>query len=151
MDQKTNHNKTGSNSVNGIDLSFLEQITQNLQEGFFVLDCDGNLIFINSEGERLLGWTMAELSGKNMHEQIHYQTPQGIKIPASECPVQKSLISGQTYHVKEEAFIHHDGHVIPVTFTATPIVQDGKITCSVTTFQDLFKRKQVEREIKQAS
>jgi two-component system, sensor histidine kinase and response regulator len=151
MDHKVNHNKTENSPISGIDLSFLEQITQNLQEGIFVLDRDGNLVFLNTEAERLLGWSMAELSGKNMHEQIHYQTPHVTRIPATECPVQKSVTSGQTYHVKEEAFIHRDGHVIPVTFTATPIIQDGKITFSVTTFQDLIKRKQVEREIKQAS
>ncbi|MBF0194518.1 MAG: response regulator [Magnetococcales bacterium] len=151
MDQNTNHNKTDSNHVKGFDLSFLEQITQNLQEGVFVLDCDGNLVFINNEGERLLGWSMAELIGKNMHEQIHYQTPQGTRILASECPVHKSVINGQTYHVKEEAFIHRDGHIVPVSFTSTPIMQDGKITFSVTTFQDLIRRKQAEREIKQAS
>ncbi|MBF0380947.1 MAG: response regulator [Magnetococcales bacterium] len=150
MDQNTNQNKTDSKPVTGLDLSFLEQFTQNLQEGIFVLDSDGNLVFINSEGERLLGWSMAELAGKNMHEQIHYQTPHGTRIPAAECPVQKSIKCGQTYHVKEEAFIHRDGHVIPVSFTATPIMQEGEIRYSVTTFQDLIKRKQVEREIKQA-
>ncbi|MBF0357628.1 MAG: response regulator [Magnetococcales bacterium] len=139
-----------NNPMVGIDLPFLEQITQNLQEGVFILDRSGNLLFINTEGERLLGWSMAELAGKNMHEQIHYQTPNGNKIPAAECPVHKSIVSGHTYRVKEEAFIHRDGHVVPVSFTATPIMQNGKIAYSVTTFQDLIRRKQAEREIKQA-
>ncbi|MBF0453758.1 MAG: response regulator [Magnetococcales bacterium] len=138
------------NPLDGVDIPLLKQITLNLQEGVFVLNTEGQLLFINAEGERLLGWSMAELLGKNMHDAIHFQTPQGVRIPANDCPVQKSLINGQTYHVKEETFIHRDGHILPVSFTATPVLKRGKVAYSVTTFQDLIRRKQAEREIKQA-
>ncbi len=151
MDQKTDNKPLAVNPMQGIDLPFLEQITKSLQEGVFVLDLNGCLLFINTEGERLLGWSMSELAGKNMHDTIHYQNPNGSKVPASECPVQKSILKGTTFQVKEEAFIHRDGHVIPVSFTATPIIQDGQVTYSVTTFQDLIRKKQVEQELKQAS
>jgi two-component system, sensor histidine kinase and response regulator len=150
MDQNPKQQPEDIDSAPRIDVPFLKQITQNMQDGVFILDREGKLLFLNAEGERLLGWTMQELSGKNMHDHIHYQNPNGTKIPASDCPVHKSVVNGQSYYVKEEAFIHRDGHIIPVSFTATPITHNGDITYSVTTFQDLIRRKQAEREIKQA-
>jgi PAS domain S-box-containing protein len=150
MDQNPNLESVDDNPLIGIDIPILEQITKNLQEGVFVLDRKGCLIFLNAEGERLLGWTLADLAGKNMHNHIHYQNPHGVKIAAEDCPVHKSLVNGQTYHITEEAFIHQDGHIIPVSFTATPIMKDNQVAYSVTTFQDLIRRKQAEREIKQA-
>ncbi|MBF0446952.1 MAG: response regulator [Magnetococcales bacterium] len=137
-------------AMDGFDLSLLKQITQNLQEGVLVLDVEGRLLFMNAEGERLVGWSMEELLGQKIHNILHYQNPHLPQVTAEECPVHKSIVSGQTYTVSEEAFSHRDGHIVPVSYTATPIFQAGKVVYGVTTFQDLIRRKQAEREIKQA-
>ena len=154
MSQNPQHKPQGVlevvGNLEGVEIPMLKQITQNLQEGLFILDASGNLLFLNSEGERMLGWKMDELLGKNMHNNIHYQNPHGENIAATDCPVHKCILSGQVYRAPEEAFIHRDGHIIPVSFTATPIMNNGRISYSVTTFQDLIRRKQAEREIKQA-
>ncbi|MFI5277246.1 MAG: PAS domain-containing protein, partial [Ktedonobacterales bacterium] len=48
-------------------LAFMRAITDNLGEGTYALDLDGRVTFMNPAAERMLGWTAAELHGKDMH------------------------------------------------------------------------------------
>ncbi len=139
-----------ASQITGIDNALLEQLAHNLREGLFILDREGRLAYLNPTGERILGWKNDALLGAPMHDRIHFQNPVGEPIPAEECPVHKSVANGQTYHSEEDVFIHRDGRLLPVSFTATPLWRDGRITGSVTTFKEIGHRKEMEREIKQA-
>ncbi|MBF0371496.1 MAG: response regulator [Magnetococcales bacterium] len=130
--------------------ALLQQMTQNMVEGLFIQDTEGRLTFLNREAERLLGWSSAEILGRNIHELIHYQNRLGEPVLSNECPVHKCLQCGETFQVDEDVFTHRNGHLIPVSFIASPICEDDHIIGSVTIFQDLARKRQVEREIKQA-
>ena len=123
----------------------LRDITSVLGEGVYVLDKKGHLTFMNPEAERLLGWTEAELYGKNVHEAIHYQRADGSIFPASECPVLKIINSGGIYRTDDDVFTRKDGSMLPVAYVTTPILENGKVVDSVTTFQDITERKKIER------
>jgi len=123
----------------------LREITSVLGEGVYVLDKSGRLTFMNPEAERLLGWTEEELLGKDMHEAVHYQTPEGAIIPVSECPVIMVTNKGGSYRTEDDVFTRKDGTVFPVAYVCTPIKRDGEIAGSVTAFQDISQRKREER------
>lgn len=129
----------------------LHTITSVLGEGVYVLDAEGRLTFMNPEAERLLGWTEEELLGKNIHEVIHYQKADGAPLPASECPVLRTIDSNACYRIAEDIFTHKDGTMIPVSFVATPISRKGKVTGSVAAFHDITGRKKAQEELKRAN
>ncbi len=126
----------------------LNSITSNMAEGIYVLDNQGKIIFMNPEAERLLGWTMAELNEKQPHDLFHFRRADGTPLPFEECNMHKVISSGERFSSRDEVFVRKDGTVFPISVVSSPIMEGGKITGSVTAFQDITESKsaQAERE-----
>ena len=124
----------------------LREITATLAEAVYVIDSRGNIVFVNPETERLLGWPKAELVGQHGHNMFHYRKTDGTPIPACDCPIYRVLDTGQTYRSDTEVFWRKDGSPVPVQVSASPIVRDGKKAGAVVAFSDITERKQAEDE-----
>jgi two-component system sensor histidine kinase UhpB len=125
----------------------LREITGTLGEGIYVLNAGGALVFMNPEAERLLGWTEQELAARNVHDTIHARKLDGTLLPASECGTLRVMRDGGIYRTDDDVFLRKDGSLMPVSFVATSIMENGKAVASVTAFQDISQRKQAEREL----
>ncbi|MDH4215443.1 MAG: PAS domain S-box protein, partial [Gallionella sp.] len=125
----------------------LKGITSSLGEGLYVLDADEKLIFMNPEAERLLGWSEAELLGKNVHDIIHPQKPDGTPLASADCGIIGVLRSGSVYRTDDDIFLRKDGLPIPVSYIATAISENGKASAAVTAFQDISQRKRAEQDL----
>jgi PAS domain S-box-containing protein len=130
-------------------LDFTEAITNNLGEGIFAVDPEGRVTFMNPAAEQMLGWGEAELLGRNVHESIHFQRPDGAPYPADECPFLNALRSGTGVRAHEETFTAKDGAMFPVLCSSTPIVTDGMVTGAVMAFQDITERKRAEDALRE--
>lgn len=127
--------------------SFMQSLTDNLNEGVYALDTQGLLTFLNSEAESLLGYKRQELLGRNMHEIIHFQRADGSHMPREECPVHKSIRNGQRFSSDEEIFTTKTGEMIPVALASTPMQRDGVTFGSVAVFHDAREQKKRERAL----
>lgn len=127
----------------------LHEITATIGEGVYVLDASGVVTFVNPEMERQLGWAASELIGKNGHELFHYKRPDGTPLPLADCPVHKSINTGETYRGIDDWLIRKDGTFVPVSIVSSPIVRDGRTAGSVAAFQDISERKNAEEQIRQ--
>lgn len=127
----------------------LREITATLGEGVYVLDQAGKVTFVNPEAERLLGWSRAELLGRNGHETFHYKRMDGAPIPTQDCPVHQTILTGQTYHALNDNLVRKDGTAIPVSITSSPILRDGKVMGSVASFQDITPRLEAEKTLRE--
>jgi len=125
-----------------------EAVNQSLAEGVAVLDRDGRLSYMNPAGEALLGWTQAELQGKNLHQVAHFQREDGSPYPAEECPIQQVVGSGGTVTEQDDVFTAKDGRLIPVAYSASPVMLRGKQVGSVLAFRDVSGRKRAEAAIR---
>ena len=125
----------------------MRTITSVLGEGVCVLDRDGCLVFMNPEAEKLLGWSEAELLGKDLHEVIHFQTVDGEFLPAHRCPVLKAIAQGRTCRNQEDVFVHKDGRMVPVAVVSTPIIGGAGVEGSVVAFHDITARTIASREL----
>ncbi|MDO8812983.1 MAG: PAS domain S-box protein [Gallionella sp.] len=125
----------------------LKGITSALGEGLIVLNNEGELLFMNPEAERLLGWSERELSGCNVHEVIHSQRRDGTDLPESDCGVLGVLKKGGAFKTENDVFWRKDGLPISVSIIATAIMENGQAVASVVAFQDISQRKQAEREL----
>ena len=132
-------------------LDFTRAMTNSLGEGVYALDREGRVSFMNRTAEQLLGWTEAELLGKNMHETIHHRRPDGTPLAAEDCPLLSVIQSGIVYRDDDDIFIRKDGEAFPVSYISSPVTTDGAIVGAVLAFRDTTNSKRVEQELQQQS
>jgi PAS domain S-box-containing protein len=100
---------------------YLSAVARSMADGLVALTPDGRVAYMNETAERLLGWTLAELKGREMHATVHYQRADGSGYPADECPVKEAAETGRTITVEDDVATHRNGSLIPVEYTVAPI------------------------------
>lgn len=131
-------------------------ILESAGEGVYGLDADGCLTFGNKAAEQILGWHTDKIRTRKAHDVHHHSHADGTHYPREECPIYAALKDGQIHHVEDEVFWHADGSAVPVEYTSTPILKNGKPDGAVVVFRDVTQRRKMEaqqaatfREIKQ--
>ncbi|MGZ4960567.1 MAG: histidine kinase [Methylomonas sp.] len=125
-------------------------VAEALGEGLVVSNAQCEIIFINPEAQRLLGWDQAEILGRNMHHAIHYLKADGTPYPEEECPVVIYTRQGVRHSSEDEVFVRKDGSIFQVSYISTPIIEDGTVAAVVTSFHDITRRKQAENELNES-
>ena len=121
-------------------------ILESAGEGIHGLDAEGRVTFGNAAAERILGWKAEDILGKKSHDLHHHSYPDGSSYPKEKCPVYAALTDGQVHHVENEVFWHTDGTPVPVEYTSTPILRNGKPDGAVVVFRDISARKRAKSE-----
>jgi len=121
-------------------------ILESAGEGIHGLDAEGRVTFGNAAAERILGWKAEEILGRKSHDLHHHSFEDGSKYPQQDCPVYAALTDGQVHHVENEVFWRTDGTPVPVEYTSTPILKNGKPNGAVVVFRDISGRKKAENE-----
>ena len=119
-------------------------------EGIYGLDANGDMTFGNAATHRILGWKVREILGRKAHDVHHHSHADGSPYPREQCPIYAALKDGEVHHVDDEVFWHTDGTPIPVEYTSTPIVRDGKPDGAVVVFRDISQRRAIERQREEA-
>jgi PAS domain S-box-containing protein len=119
-------------------------------EGIYGLDADGNTTFGNAATYEILGWHVEDILGQKAHEVHHHSHADGSPYPRTDCPIYAALKDGEIHRVDDEVFWHTNGTAVPVEYTSTPIMKDGKPDGAVVVFRDISKRKEIELQREQA-
>lgn len=126
----------------------LEGVTAALGEGILVLNDKGALVFMNPEAERLLGWTLKELHGKDMHRLIYSQKQDGAHLAETDGGLLVGVLKdGGVRRAEEDIFWRKDGAPMHVSIVASAIIENGKAVAAVIAFQDISPRKLAEWEL----
>jgi PAS domain S-box-containing protein len=118
--------------------------------GIYGLDSHGRTTFGNAATMEILGWKPEEVNGKRAHEIHHHSHLDGSPYSPTVCPIYAALRDGEVHRVDDEVFWHIDGSPVPVEYTSTPILQDGRIQGAVVVFRDISERKEIERQLEAA-
>jgi PAS domain S-box-containing protein len=122
------------------------QILNSAAEGIFGLDAEGDMTFVNESAARLLGWSVGELVGKDMHAISHHHHADGSEYPSQDCPARMTLRTGESGRSDQDVFWRKDGSTIPVEYATTPIRDgEGQVVGAVVTFRDVSERRAVEK------
>ena len=119
---------------------FLAAVLATAGQPVWVIDPDGLVRFANPAAISALGYERAdELSGRESHSTIHYRRKDGAPFPAEECPLRRTLASGEKVTVELDWFVRRDGSMFPVSYVSVPLEMAGG-RGAVVTFTDIEDR-----------
>jgi PAS domain S-box-containing protein len=122
-----------------------ELILESVGEGIYGIDLEGRLTFINAAGARTLGYRPEQLAGRDIHDAIHHSHADGTPYSKITSPILQGMRRQETVRMRDEVFWHGDGTSIPVEYTASPLIEDGRISGMVVAFQDISERRRLEK------
>jgi two-component system sensor histidine kinase VicK len=122
-----------------------ELILQSVGDGIYGIDLDGRLTFINEAGAKALGYTPDQLAGRDIHEIIHHSHADGAPYSKATSPILQALRRSEPIRMRDEVFWRRDGTAIPVEYSASPLLDDGRISGMVVAFQDVSERRRLEK------
>ncbi len=129
---------------------FLRRLTDAIGEGVYVLDREGRCVFLNPEGERLLGWRPNELSALRLHDVAHAGGPDGEACESGPCSILAMVNRGEVCASDNSVFRRRDGSTFPVSLVSMPLRTEGVVTGSVTVFSDITEAKRREQDLEEA-
>ncbi len=116
-------------------------------EGIYGVDANGTTTFVNPAAQRILGYSAAELAGKNMHTMVHHSHSDGAHFHAEDCPIFAAFKEGVVQTIEEDVFWNKAGKSIDVQYTSTPIKDDGFLVGAVVIFRDISQKKASEKKL----
>lgn len=122
-----------------------ELILESVGDGIYGIDLNGRVTFINEAGARALGYSPEQLTGRDVHDIIHHSHSDGTSYSRLTSPILLGMRRQQTVRMSDEVFWRADGSSISVEYTASPIIEDGRITGMVIAFQDISERRRLEK------
>jgi PAS domain S-box-containing protein len=125
----------------------LTAILSSMGEGICQIDNDGNLVYLNTRGEELLGYRADELVGQNMHDVIHRHHPDGKIVSADTCPIRQAVKKAEAYEASNDFFQRKDGSFFPVEYVSTPLNMSNTVTGAVLCFRDITERQEIQRRV----
>jgi two-component system, LuxR family, sensor kinase FixL len=122
-------------------------LLESTEAGFYGMDKEGNCTFINRAGARMLGYTVEELIGKQLHDAVHSKRPDGSPYPVDECPIHRASQIGRSAAAEDEVFWRKDGTPLAVEYSTSPVIDDGEHRGAVVAFADITQRLRAQRLI----
>ena len=121
-------------------------LLESTGDGIYGIDLEGRFTFVNQAAARILGYAPGQMIGQNGHALIHGRRQDGSVYPEADCPIYRAIRSGESAHAEEEVFWRCDGSAFPVSYSAAPVVAEGKVQGAVVTFADISERRAMEDE-----
>jgi PAS domain S-box-containing protein len=92
-----------------------------------------------------LGYSPEELTGRDVHEVIYHSHSDGTPYSKGSSPILQAMHRCETVRMRDEVFWRQDGTSFPVDYSASPLLEDGRISGMVVAFQDISERRRLER------
>ena len=123
-------------------------LLDSIGEGIYLLDATGRCGFMNKTAVGLLGYTLEDVLGRDMHGLIHHSHADGRHYPVEACPIYRAFQDGQRCRVDLETFWRKDGTPFPVAYSSYPICEAGQVTGAVVIFADVTERQKLETRLR---
>jgi diguanylate cyclase (GGDEF)-like protein/PAS domain S-box-containing protein len=120
----------------------LSSITLNIGEGVCALDADGKLTFVNRAAADMIELPSLNIAIDDPVSDGALAAPDFLLVPARE-----AMRTGRAIREDDARFRGKDGDTIPVAYTASAVMSDGRPSGAVIAFRDITERKAFEDEL----
>ena len=120
----------------------LSSITLNIGEGVCAVGADGKLSFVNQAAADMIELSSSGITIDNPMSEGALTAPDCLLVPARQ-----AMRTGHTIREDDARFRGKDGTAIPVAYTASAMISDGKPSGAVIAFRDITERKAFEDEL----
>ncbi|WP_217163451.1 SpoIIE family protein phosphatase [Streptomyces sp. AC512_CC834] len=103
---------------------FWRRVAEQLGTALLVIDTDGRIVAVNRAAERLLDRAAPALRGADAHDLLH-RGPDGGRIPRDRCLLLQALDRGTEAHGDGDCYLRGDGGLTSVSWSASPLADDG--------------------------
>ena len=118
-----------------------QALVQSLPVGMISVDPNFHITEINAQGEKILGYSQAEVLGRPCGEVLRAEVCEG------KCPIRGALSRGEPTGPIDTTFKGKDGQRKAVRLRASGLYDlEGKLVGGVEIFQDITELKALERE-----
>lgn len=122
-----------------------ELILESIADGVLVLGTEGGVLRQNPAAAAMLGWTDAEVVGRNVQRLVRLHAAGAEPGPLDAHPIADTLRDGQTRRVEHEIFSRRDGAGFPVEYVCSSVRDDsGAVGGAVVSFRDVAERRRQE-------
>ncbi len=128
----------------------LALLLESTGDGIFGIDLAGCCTFINRAAAAMLGFTVEQAIGRNMHELIHHSHRGGTPYHEHDCPIFRAFRVGLPCRVDTEVFWCADGRAFDVEYSSYPVIDGGVVRGAVISFLDITERHRAEALLKHA-
>ncbi len=122
-------------------------IFESMTDGVWTVNANDECTFINGAALKMLGYTLDQCIGKDMHKLVHYKGCSSEGYPDQECPICQVLFTREASVAEDEAFWKSDGSLMQVRYTVNPVINEDELVGAVVLFSDISELKQKEAEI----
>jgi diguanylate cyclase (GGDEF)-like protein/PAS domain S-box-containing protein len=119
-----------------------------LQDGVYILDADGRIVYWNKAAERISGFPADMVVGKRCSDNIlRHVAADGTQLCIEGCPMLATIRDGLPR--RAEIFLYHrKGHRVPVLVRSVPLREaDGRIRFAVEVFTDQTQTMSYHRQL----
>ena len=126
----------------------LQDILDTMAEGVVITDNEGEIIYVNPMGQRILGLTEEQIIGRSYHDnKWHSERLDGAPIPKEDHPMYVAVRTGLSVYDQEIAVVIEGREKIYISVNAAPLLDDDdSISGGIVTFTDVTNRRRVLQE-----
>ena len=125
------------------------RILESMNEGIFGLDSRGHITFANAAASMMTGWPIDGLINRGLISLMLGEAGDDAR-SQHLAPIQVALNKGVSKTVDDALFWHKDGSSFPVSYSCTPIMEEGQTSGAVVVFTDISSKKRGQAALQRA-
>lgn len=124
-----------------------EAMIAGMSDGVLLVDGEGNTVFINPAGQRLLGKSETGIPIDKHAEVYRLRDEHGRTLDPRELPAAQALSTGRLVQDVTVLIAREGAERVAVSMSATPLREDGHTSGVVVTFRDITERRALEEQM----
>ena len=129
----------------------VDALLEATDDGVLGMDLDGRCVSLNRAGARLLGYTVSEIRGRDVHATILHSDREGRAEDRSSSSLLSAAAEGKALESGDEAVLwHRRGFPFPARWSLLPMIDGADLIGAVLTFTDMTETFEREAELRRA-
>jgi PAS domain S-box-containing protein len=124
-----------------------EAMIGGMSDGVLLVDEEGNSVFINPAGQRLLGNAQVGVPIYKQADTYRLRDEHGRTLDPQELPAAQALSTGRSVQDVTILIAREGAERVAVSMSATPLREDGHTSGVVVTFRDITERRALEEQM----